>query len=110
MECGINPLRWIVFILSILGIIKFIYYIIDINAIYEGLIYIMVITLTLLNIINEDIITELGVATISLHDGYMYKVKWSDLEDWSIQNNKLCIELVLVIKLRLNFLEEKEEI
>ena len=30
MECGINPLRWIVFILSILGIIKFIYYIIDI--------------------------------------------------------------------------------
>ena len=33
MECGINPLRWIVFILSILGIIKFIYYIIDINFI-----------------------------------------------------------------------------
>lgn len=109
MECGINPLRWIVFILSILGIIKFIYYIIDINAIYEGLIYIMVITLTLLNIINEDIITELGVATISLHDGYMYKVKWSDLEDWSIQNNKLCIRTSTSDKIKIKFPRRKRE-
>ena len=75
IECGINPLRWILFILSVLGIVRLIYYIFNINAIYEGLIYITIGTLTLLNIINEDIITELGIATISLHDGYIYRVK-----------------------------------
>lgn len=91
LECGINPLRWIVFMLSILLVVRFIYYVIDINAIYEGIIFIMVITLTLLHMISEDVITKSGVVTLSLHDGYMYKVKWSDIEEWSMGNNKLYI-------------------
>ncbi|CDM67354.1 putative protein [Clostridium bornimense] len=109
IECGINPLRWIVFILSILGIIRFIYYVIDINAIYEGLIYIMIITLILLNVINEDIITGLGVATISLHDGCIYKVKWRDLEEWSIQNNKLYIKTSNSSNIKIKFPRRKKK-
>ena len=107
IECGINPLRWILFILSVLGIVRLIYYIFNINAIYEGLIYITIGTLTLLNIINEDIITELGIATISLHDGYIYRVKWSELQSWSIHNNKLYMRTSTSDKIKIKFPRRK---
>ena len=109
LERRVNPLRWIIFTLGILGIIRFIYYVVDVKAFSYGIIYIMISVFALLRIINEEVITEAGVATISMHHGYMYKVKWEQLESWSVHNNNIYIKTTFGNKVKVKIPRRKKK-